>query len=191
MGFAIVLFHHVYKIFLIWPILSSILMHQKRLAIDPLPYHSTVSTQLHCRPFFARVDECIRGPREFRSIERECIELCCVFERMIFSFTHPVFLCRPIPKPIYPRRILDCATPTYVSNSCGCTGLFSHLMLAWTTPFRTSPSDNMLQNIDHRIGSVVTDPSHCSPHAVGNHLMQKKKRPIFTHIFLAVLQILA
>ena len=152
------------------------------LAIDPLSCHRTVSTWLHRRSIFTRVDDFSAGPRTQGASSSTFFPVSFSFLCTIESFTLSsadvtnfllferinslTFYSSSLPyQPSLPPRLV-------FSSHVVARVLFQSRCLRGLPPFRTSPSENVFQAVDHRIGSLVTDPSHSLPHTIGSHLIQ-------------------
>ena len=141
MGFAMFLLHHEYS-FLV-PFFPLYFSPSKCWPLIRFPCHLTITTWLHFRVFFTRVDGFIRWPQDPWCLSIDCMSfpfflfsarsrvshcpmwkwkmLSCLRAHNISFFHSSNLHYRPNPWPFYPRRILDCATSTCVSILRGTT----------------------------------------------------------------------
>ena len=151
-------------------------------AIHPLPCHLTILTELHSQPFFTCVDDCVRSrtlgvfPSTFLPFS---FSFLCTVEsftlstanvtNFVLSASAPLFhpsnlLYPPSPQPLHPRLTFDCATSTHGSTLHGSS--------SWV-----DCSHFALHHLKTCFKVLIT------PYSTD--------KPIFTHMFLAVLQVLA
>ena len=92
---------------------------------------------------------------------------------IFLSFTHPIFLTRPVRGNLVQDVSTIVPLPLMLQSCVGDRVVSPPFCLRGLPPSCTSPSEDAFQGVDHRIVSFIADPSHCSPHTFGNHLMQK------------------
>ena len=108
--------------------------------------------------------------REVYTIWLKNDESCRIFQCTAYcSFTHPVLLNGPFGSQIVPDTPSIMPT-TLVFPPCVVVRVtFRPRCLRGLPPCRASPSEHLLLCIDHHIRSFITDPSHSSPRAFGDH----------------------
>ena len=109
-----------------------------------------------------------------------------VFSLTLFSFPSPVpFLC-PVDSFTLSRAnvtnlVFPASAPLFFH--CGRTVEMSWINLPQgLPPTCASPSVDVSQGVDHRIGSFVTDPFHGLPHAPCNYFIQKGQSHLFPYL---------